>query len=361
MKTQKESQIAGRLKSIGRWLAEWKIDALLVTNPVDLYYLTGISFSEGVLIVFKSGGVLIVDGRYFEMASQLAHVKVELFDESILRKLFTKKTALGFDALSLAYRQYADLAKSLNNVKLVPIDAPVQQIRAIKDSDEIKQIKKACALCVEGFEFIVKRLKKGITEIELAKTLQMFWLEKGADGVAFEPIIAFKQASSMPHYRAGSQKISGNGPLLIDIGVQLDHYTSDMTRMVHIGRPKDDFLEVFEIVKGAHEKARLTLLPKESTQEVDRAARDFIKNRGYEKEFSHSLGHGLGLDVHELPRLRKRPPATLLEGQMVVTIEPGVYLPGKFGVRLENTYVVKKKAAQNLISLPLDLIQLPSL
>jgi len=193
-------------------------------------------------------------------------------------------------------------------------------------------------------------LKEGISENELAIELEIFWKRRGSKAIAFDPIIAFGSNSSMPHYRVGQRKLNTGEAVLIDIGVNLNHYHSDMTRVVFFGDPDPKIASIYEIVLKAQELALENCRPGTPIAELDASARTYIEQKGYGENFTHSLGHGVGLEIHELPLIRSQSPGadTQLEEGMVVTIEPGIYLPGIGGVRIEDTVAITRDGYENL-------------
>ncbi len=328
-------------------------DAVLIEDSTSLFYLTGLQFSAGSLLVTPQESHLIVDGRYFEIASKGLEVPVHLLDERILQKLLKqlKVQTLGFAKESTTYARYAGLQQKITSkIVLEPIENPVVALRMIKDANEIKRLKEAAELGSKGYEFILSLLRPGVTEKQLATELELFWRAEGAKGPGFEPIIGFGANASMPHYRSGDTQLKKGDIVLIDIGVILADYHSDMTRCVFYGKPKPKLKEVYELVREAQARALSMCKPGVTAGALDEAARSYLKKAGYEKEFSHSLGHGLGMEIHEDPRLSNNPlyANVKLKKGMVITIEPGIYLPGIGGVRIEDTVLVTANGYENL-------------
>ncbi len=330
-----------------------KDSSLLITNPIDLYYFTGLDLSAGKLLVSQEGVELFVDGRYFESATRISPIPVKLDSADLFKRWALQQKAIEVDSEKTSVQAYLDLQKL--GVDVVPVKGLTAPLRSIKDEKEIALLKEAAELGSQGFDFVVEILRPGIREDEVAFELETFWRKRGAKGVAFEPIIAFGANSSMPHYRAGSAVLKENQPVLIDIGVTLNHYHSDMTRMAVLGKLSEKMDEIFQIVKEAHERAVSLVKPGISVAELDDAARLFIASKGYGDHFSHSLGHGIGLDVHEFPTIRrnKENETTLLKPGMVITIEPGIYISELGGVRLEDTLIVTDTCAESITKRPL--------
>ncbi len=342
-----------RLQKVQKNLSKWQVDALLVSDEIDLLYLTSLELSRGILCIAKERICLIVDGRYFEACKERFPFDVQLLQEGVLKEQLQGYKKIGFDQDAESYSAYMRLKAQVGE-KLTPLSKPILEIRAVKEAQEIEKIAASCKLCVEGFDFIVSLLKEGVMEKTLACELEIFWKQRGADRLSFSPIIAFGKNSSMPHYRAGSAKLSKNELVLIDIGVVYDGYHSDMTRMAYFGKVDPKLEEICKVVQKAQNMALTKCMPGMLASELDTVARDVVKEAGFGDYFVHGLGHGVGLDIHEGPILKKDPAIqdTLLLPGMVVTIEPGIYLPHLGGARIEDTVVVQEKGCLNLISRP---------
>jgi Xaa-Pro aminopeptidase len=334
--------------------------AALVDHPINLFYLTGLDLSAGRLVVTQDQCFLIADGRYYESCKQKCSFPVLLLKENVLKDLFfaqlDKVDKVIFDEENTTYHEYTQLKKILDPLEIVlePSQDLVAQLRRIKDSHELVKLEKAGVLGSAGFDYVCSILKEGISEEEVAAQLEIFWRQHGGKGVAFDPIIAFGANGSMPHYRAGKDRLKHGQPVLIDIGVTLDHYHSDMTRTVFIGEPPPKIKEIYAIVLEAQKRAIASCKPGITVGHLDATARDYITEKGYGDFFTHSLGHGIGLDVHEFPILRNKPPmqSVVLEPGMVITIEPGIYVPGEGGVRIEDTVVVTPSGCKDLTNRP---------
>lgn len=360
---------SARIKKLQAMLKELECDALLVDDAINIFYLTGMQLSAGILLVHAKDAHLLVDSRYFELCQKQSPVAVVLSEpnNSSLSKLLIEHSyikKLGFSSDSTTYKAYLDLQNIVNTVlsapastrrlSLVPLLNPVKRLRSIKDAEEIELLRNAAALGSRGYDHVLTFLKEGISEIEVAIELEIFWKRRGSKGVAFEPIIAFGPNSSMPHYRAGNARLKLGDCVLIDIGVNCEHYHSDMTRMAYFGKPDPRIQEIHAIVKEAQRIALDLCRPGTLIGDLDNAARDYITKKGYGDHFTHSLGHGVGLEIHEWPTLRNAPPYKDLPLQpgMVITIEPGIYLPNIGGVRIEDTVVITKDGHENLTLRP---------
>lgn len=326
--------------------------ACLITHPVDIFYLSGMNVSAGTLVISHEISALLVDGRYFEACKRDCKIPVFLAKEGLLFELIKGLDTLIIDQDNTSYAAYLKWAESAKNagINILPKENLVRQLRIIKDASEIDLLKKASNLGLEGFDYAKSLLKPGIKERDVAAELEYFWRKKGSEGTAFDPIIAFGANSAMPHYRAGDAVLKDDDIVLMDIGVTKEHYHSDMTRVVFFGSPVPQLKEIHGVVENAVKAALAYLRPGTFLKDLDAAARAVLSKAGYEAYFTHSLGHGIGLEIHEYPLVKSGAPygnVPLQEG-MVITIEPGIYLPGIGGVRLEDTVVITKTGYENL-------------
>lgn len=352
-----------RVEQIQKSLIDDGCEGLIIDDQINLYYFTGLLLSAGSLLIHPQGATLIVDSRYYEQCQSNSPFPVELATPSfgVIDLISTEEMReihhLGFISDQTTYAAFQQFEKKIellnqNNhpLALKPVsNLPLKQ-RAIKDPVEIGMLKDAASLGSEGFDYVKSLLREGISEIEIAMELEVFWKRRGSKTIGFDPIIAFGENSSMPHYRAGHSKLKKGDCVLIDIGVNLNHYHSDMTRVLFFGDPNPSLKTIYEIVLRAQEEAIKLCRPNTLITDLDKAARSVIEVAGFGKKFTHSLGHGIGLDVHELPTLRKQNNTefeSLKEG-MVITIEPGIYLPGTGGVRIEDTVVITNNGYENL-------------
>lgn len=317
----------------------------LIEQTADLLYLTGMTLSKGRLLVMPNESTLFVDGRYFERAKKMAPCSVKLWDE--WKKISEKR--LGFDSAAVTYEGYLGLKKGLPHVEWIPQPNPVKELRVVKEPKEIAALKKAAHLTWRGYEKIVENLREGISEEELALEFEIFCLKNGASGLSFEPIVAFGENSAYPHYRAGKSRLKKGQVVMIDIGAIVDQYCGDMTRMFHFGKPDERIVHFEEIVKRAKRKALQAIKPGVKLGKLDQLVQDEFDAAHVKPLYTHSLGHGIGLEAHEFPRIRfdSEDKDVLLKPGMVFTIEPGLYQPGVGGVRLEDTVVVTETGYEN--------------
>lgn len=344
-----------RLQNFQKILEEKSIDYFIIENPIDLLYFTGLKLSAGKLIIYERGGELFVDGRYFEVAKRQSLFPVEKVSSQNLVKFFSQKKQnahLGFDSSTTTVQTMQKLEAFMEShhlsMELVAFENPIRNLRMIKDSQEISWMKKAAALNWRGFEFICSQLKPGVTERQLVLEYEMFCKRNGAEKLSFDPIIAFGENTACPHHQSGSTSLEENQPVLIDIGVTVDHYCSDMTRVIFFGKPDEEIEKLYSIVRRAQNSALSLCKPGVKFKDLDSAAKNVFREEKVEDLFLHSLGHSLGLEIHEYPVIRKDIPDELvLKPGMVFTIEPGLYIEGIGGVRYEDTVAITPDGYEN--------------
>ncbi len=318
----------------------------LIEQPADLFYLTGMTLSKGRLFVNGSEATLFVDGRYFERAKKEAPCSVALWSE--FKNIQEKE--IGFDSAFVTYDSYLTMKREMPHIHWFPKPHPLQEMRAVKEDREIRLLKKAAQLTFQGYEHIASMLQVGVSEEELALEFEIFCLENGASGLSFHPIIAFGENSAYPHYRAGKCKLKNNQTVLIDVGAVFENYCGDLTRIVHFGKPDARILQFEKWVQLAKHSAIQAIQPGIKFGELDQMVQDEFDKVNVKPLYTHSLGHGIGLEAHEFPRIRFDGPDrdVILKTGMVFTIEPGLYQPGVGGVRLEDMIVVTETGFENL-------------
>ncbi len=332
------------LKRIEQMQKRLEGKAYLIEESVDLFYLTGLTLSAGRLLILPEKAVLFVDGRYINACKESSPIPVELDSISTFQK-HLGSLPLFFDPEKMSYARVEKLRKTHS---ATPSQNPIKELRLIKDELELHALQKSADLLYEGFLYLKTELKEGVSEVELARAFEIFCLKNGAEKLSFDPIIAFGPDSAMPHHRAGSKRLESNQIVLIDIGVVVDRYCSDMTRVVFFGTVSDEILELEDVVRRSQEAALALCTPGTPLGDVDAAARAIMAQSGLEDLYLHTLGHGVGLEIHEYPRLKKGgdDAALLLMPGMVVTIEPGLYKAGIGGVRIEDTIVITEEGYQ---------------
>ncbi len=312
--------------------------AFLIEDPNDIFYLTGAQVSRGSVWIDRHRALLIVDSRYFEACSTLSHIEVALEHKRVWDELCSHKGRVGVDGRSMTMRR-------METLKLKFVDAKwIAEMRAVKTPDECKKLQISADILWKSYRRTCKFIRQGVSEREVKGHFHQIALELGADDLSFEPIIAFGENAALPHHHSGKRTLKRGDAVLFDAGVIVDGYCSDMTRTTFFGRPSSELARVHAIVRKAHDAAIAKCRVGASTLTLDRAAREVIEEAGYGDKFIHSLGHGIGLQVHEAPAISHRKgSAVKLKAGMVFTIEPGIYLPGAFGVRHENMVLLTSK------------------
>lgn len=339
-------------------------DALLVTHLPHVRYLTGFTGSNGWLLLRPRSALLLTDPRYREQAAaEVRGVRVLVVGGRTLAaalgelRLHEKYRALAFEADHLPATIVSNLKSILRPLRLQPVSGLVEYHRAVKTADEITSIRKAVRISERAFLEVLDLIRPGVREIEIAAELTYRQRMLGADGDAFPPIVLFGSRTSLVHGQPSGARLSRRAPVLIDFGCRVDGYGSDITRTLHVGRASKVFRAAYETVRGAQEAGCDAVRAGIAASRLDGLVRDRIREAGLGEYFEHGLGHGIGLEMHEAPHLSWRNGDTLEAGQ-VVTIEPGVYLPGRFGIRIEDDLLVTEQGATGLTSLPRTLLEL---
>ena len=339
-------ELTRRIDAVRRGMAKRKLDALLVFDRHNTLYLSGFRGSLSYLFITARDAVLLVDGRYYEATREAtSHVDVRLMkDVERSFKLWAKGRgvrSIGFEG-SVAWGVQHRWATLLPGLEWSEAGALIGEARLIKSPHEAAIIAASAKLNDTIYERAVQNLKPGMTELDVRNFIRGEADKAGIDGLSFEAIVATGAMGSRPHYTPQARKLERGDFLLIDMGMRLDGYCSDMTRVVALGRkPKPRLMRAFEAVLKAQELALAAVAPGVACAELDRIARDTIKQHNFGSYFTHGLGHGVGLDIHEAPTLNARSKEILRPG-MVVTIEPGVYLPGLGGIRIEDLALVTR-------------------
>jgi Xaa-Pro aminopeptidase len=335
-------------------LAGLKIDALLVSGLPNIRYLSGFTGSNALLLVAPDSQTLFTDPRYTIQAGQECRCAVrtvtgrtlQVAAAQLIRRKRLKK--IGFEKARLSYEGYQLLKENLPlGASLKPTASVVEKLRMIKSADELARIRRSVLTNSKAFDRTIKKIKPGISESSVAAELEYQMRLLGAEKPAFETIVAADRHSALPHASPSEQILDGNELLLIDMGAFQNGYASDMTRTLFLGKPSAKTGAMYQAVLESQLAGISAVRPGVTAQQVDRAARQVLKARGFGKEFVHSTGHGLGLEIHEAPRLGKND-KTRLEAGMVITIEPGAYVEGVGGVRIEDTVVVTNTGCEVL-------------
>jgi len=353
-----------RRRNVVRELHRRQLDCLLVTHPANWYYLTGFTGDSGALAIASRGTTLITDGRFTIQAKEEAPgVHVELQKGALYSSVgeWLKKRNIrrvGYDPEQWTVGQFKALrASSGAKCRAIEARAVVESQRTSKDVQELAVMRKAAILAGEVLEGALKLLRPGITEIEIAAEIEYRMKKRGATGPSFETIVASGKRSALPHARPTSKCLRKNELVVLDLGVILGHYCSDITRTVHLGRPSNRIRGWYRAVQEASQAATAAVQAGVTCGEVDAAARGILQKYGLADYFVHSTGHGLGLEVHEAPRVA-RGQAIRLEAGNVITIEPGVYVEGVGGIRIEDDVAVGVRGSEVLTRITRDLIEL---
>jgi len=344
-----KSTIEKRMSKLRCELMKKEINGALVSKRENYIYLSGFTGTMAYLLITQNEAILLTDSRYEEQASRQAtsytvvRYKGSLIVEmnEIIKKFNIKK--LGFEESFLTFYNYQDYKSKLSVQDFVPLEGIIEAQRIIKDNDELEILKKAVEIADNGFTHILPYLKPGVREIEIAAELEYFMKKLGAKGQSFDMIVASGERSSMPHGVASSKKINLGDVITLDYGAIYNDYCSDMTRTVFLGEPTSEIKKIYNIVLKAQisatEEARAGL----SGKIIDNISRQIIEMSGYGDYFGHGLGHGVGLEIHEEPRLAPSG-NTIMEDGMVATIEPGIYIPRVGGVRIEDMLIINGDA-----------------
>ncbi|MDR0818317.1 MAG: Xaa-Pro peptidase family protein [Oscillospiraceae bacterium] len=344
--------------------AELNIDAMLIVSTINRRYVTGFPSSDGTLLITSDGAHLIVDSRYIEAARNKAkgadvHLSAKAAAEvEILGNILRSKNIarVGFEDERMPYSQYKAYSKQLKT-ELIPAEAILTELRTSKSEAEFVKMKAAQALTDEVFSEILTIIKPGMTEKRIAAELTYRMLIRGADNVSFDPIVASGANGSMPHAVPSDKPVERGDFITMDFGCILDGYCSDMTRTVAVGSVTDEMKLVYETVLAAQAAGIAAAKADVSGKSVHEAAHSVIAGAGFGEFFGHGFGHGVGLEIHENPRASISYDKPLPENS-IISAEPGIYLPGKFGVRIEDVIIIRKDGAENITHSPKNLITL---
>ncbi|HPU00485.1 MAG TPA: Xaa-Pro peptidase family protein [Bacillota bacterium] len=350
----------GRLKRLQEELKKRSLDAILITHPANRFYISGFSGSNGVLLISAGEAFLFTDFRYLEQAEkQSPHFKVCSWKGKLSEALQPYVSAAGWKSLAfeeehVTYALHRELKEGLA-LELLPVKGLVEELRAVKSEDEVEILRRGAAIMDQAFEFLLNLIKPGMTEKEVALELEYYLRRQGSEGSLFSYIVASGERGSLPHGIASDKPLRRGELVTVDFTGTFNSYATDMTRTIALGEPGARAREIYEAVRLAQQEAREKIRPGMTGVEADALARDLIKEAGFGEYFGHGLGHGLGLEVHEQPVLSPRSESTLVPG-MVVTIEPGIYIPGWGGVRIEDMVLITSGGAESLTASPRELI-----
>lgn len=347
-----------RIVKIQKGLKQHGVDALFVTDSFNVRYLSGFTGTNGQVFIGKKHAYLITDFRYLAVAKKILPASIKLVNMkkglvAALQELIEKEkiATLGFEEKNVSFYKYSVLKKHLKSASLKAVQNIVETQRIVKTQEEIQLITKAQRIAEKVFLEVKKNLKAGKTEHEIAWEIEKLGHEYGADKVSFPAIVGFRQNSASPHHQNSNRKLKPGDVVLIDMGMMYRGYCSDMTRMIFTKKPTAFEAKIYHTVLEAQETAIKKLKAGIKGNIADKWSRDIITEAGYGKTFGHSLGHGIGLEVHEAPSLSQGYEEAIPEGT-VVTVEPGIYLENSFGVRIEDMVLVKRNHVKNLTKIP---------
>jgi len=351
-----------RRQQLRKQMHKAKADALLVTNFVNVTYLTGFTGDDSYLLLTGDGAIVLSDPRYTtQLETECSDVEREIrrpgvtMTESVAQVVKrTRLQKLGVEASSMTLSTRKSLGEALPDIEVVETSDLVEELRAVKDKNEIDRVRRACWQARRAFDVVRASLTPEMTEKQVAADLEYQLRRFGAKGCSFPPIVAVGAQAALPHARPGEQKIGAADFVLIDWGSCEELYMSDLTRLVVTAKISPKLERIYGVVLQAQLAAIEAIRPGVTCEAVDQVARDIITEAGFGKQFGHGLGHGIGLEIHEGPRLAQKR-STVLQPGMVVTVEPGIYLPKWGGVRIEDDILVTRTGAEVLTSVPKEL------
>lgn len=350
--------MATRLKKLQTLLKQRKLDGIIVSHIPDIRYLCGFSGSAGTLFVSRKKAWFVTDGRYDTQAAEELPDTVELIiDRAHISRLKSEKIigkgmTIGFQDQYVTVAMHEGMKRLLKKkVKLEPVGSLVRTVTAIKTEEDVANVKKAANIAAKVYREILKIVKPGISERDVATEISYLGRKFGSEGDAFDIIVASGYRSALPHGRASAKKIKSGELVTLDFGCIWNGFNSDMTRTFAVGDPGQEARHVYNVVYNAEREGVKQARAGMEARELDAVCRNIIDEAGYGEAFTHSTGHGLGIEVHEFPGVAKGSPESVtLQPGMIVTIEPGIYLPQKFGVRIEDDVLIEKDGCRELTS-----------
>ncbi|MFQ5769668.1 MAG: M24 family metallopeptidase [bacterium] len=350
-----------RIEKVRKRIEQLKLDAFLITSLVNIRYLFGFTGSNAIALITSDLSFFVTDRRYKQQVKeqvQNAEILIALKDliaELKKLKILNAGMRLAFEAMHLTVNHYRHLKKTFPEVKLIASERVVEKISSVKTPAEVENIKKAARICGAVFDEILTIIKPGVREMDISAEISYRTKLHGSEKDPFEPIIASGKRSALPHGISSDKKFEFGDLVIMDFGTVVNGYAADVTRTVVIGEPSPTQSEMAAVVLEALQVSEAAVTPGILGKKLDGVARDYFKQRGYAKFFQHSLGHGLGLEVHGLPRIGERSDDPLEVGN-VITLEPGVYLADIGGVRIEDDFVVTNTGVENLTPFPREMV-----
>ncbi|MFD2208944.1 M24 family metallopeptidase [Virgibacillus halophilus] len=349
-----------KLNKIRTAMQAENLDALLITSPINRRYMSGFTGTAGVVLITLEKAIFITDFRYTSQASEQAKgfevvehkqaIELEIRDQLIMEKA----KRVGFEKNQVTFAMYEQY-KNIIEGELVPVSDLVENLRLYKSADELAVMKKAAEIADAAFQHIQGFIKPGVKEIEVSNELEFFMRRQGADSSSFDTIVASGWRSALPHGVASQKEIQSGELVTLDYGALYQGYCSDTTRTVAVGEISDELKNIYDIVLEAQLRGVKGIKPGMTGKEADALTRNYITEKGYGDHFGHSTGHGLGMEVHEAPALSYRS-ATVLKPGMVVTVEPGIYVPNVGGCRIEDDIIITENGNERLTTSSKELI-----
>lgn len=340
-----------RIKCLRNQLNSLNIEGMIVSNPINIKYLTGVD-AEGELLITRKENIFLTDSRYVEAVNSALTIDSEIIvwdKRGMIREdyenyfLFCEK--VGFEESYVTYEKYKQILQLYKINELVETEGIIEKQRRIKDEEEIENIKKACEITDACFTFLKNYIKIGMSEREIAYKIEEFFIKNGAEGLAFAPIVATGTNSSMPHSLVTDKKIEEGDIILIDLGCKYKGYCSDMTRTIFVGKIDDNIKSAYDLVLNVQNQAISEMKDGANIKNITKAVEQELRINRF--DLVHALGHGVGLDIHEMPVLSSKYD-NLLKENMVIAVEPGIYVPKSFGIRIEDTVVITKNGCIKL-------------
>lgn len=353
-----------RLESVKNLLRDKALTHILITDLIDVEYLSGFRSSNALILISQKKNLLFSDFRYKEAAQSFCRKNslwdFQLFKENLINSICSflpEGSVCGFQANDLTVEKYDELVSSVKHVRFVKLTSEISELFIQKNPSEIASIRKAAKIGDTAFETLLQKIPEGITEAALARKLEYLCSELGSEKPSFDTIVLFGSRSALPHGRPGNRRLKKGDFILFDFGCTVNGFCSDMTRTIVYGKASPRQKQIYEIVLNAQKNACKAAKAGISSKELDNVARSFITAAGFGEAFGHALGHGVGLRIHEKPRVSFQSDSVLKQ-DMVITIEPGIYITNFGGVRIEDMALLKEKKAVLLTSAPKELIEL---
>lgn len=356
------SDILTRLSKIQAALAENDFESILVTNSYNLKYVSNFTGTSGLAFITQDQGYFITDSRYTQQAEEEASnytiidCKGKIYETVADLAIHEKIDYIGIEEDYITISQWDELSDA-TDCELINSSGLVEMLREVKEDSEVELIQTAVKITEQAFQYILNYIQPGMTEMQVANELDFYMRNKGASGLSFDTIVASGYRSAMPHGVASEKVIEKNELVTIDFGCYYKGYVSDMTRTFAIGKVDDELKKIYDIVKEAHLLVREAASPNITGAQLDAVARDHISKKGYGPQFGHTTGHGIGLEIHENPSVSQKNKEFFVPNN-VITNEPGIYLNGLGGVRIENDLLITESGCKDLMSEPIEFIEL---